>query len=205
MHDILTSVRAQLDELFAQNLRTLTGRDRKEALAMLQSVLFSEEPLGWRQLHCVLYPDADPSHSLKQSSHVLAEYEGAERLIRSRSRGRLELKTLPRESHDSTESVVQFIHESIRDFLVQSEGLQILDSTIGENPIGMSQDQMTRSCISYVASAKYSYKQFKLSSKQIGCRGFSLDLSDVYPLLKYTVNFLFIRTGRPTRGQFKQE
>lgn len=99
MHDILTSVTAQLDELFAQNLHTLTGRDRKEALVMMQWVLFSEEPLGWRQLHCVLYPDADPSHSLKQSSHVLAEYEGAEKLIRRRSRGLLELKTLSGESY----------------------------------------------------------------------------------------------------------
>lgn len=147
MHNILSSVPAQLDELFAQNLRTLIGTDRKEALLMMHWVLFSEEPLGWRQLHSVLYPDADASRFSRQSSRV-AEYERTERLIRSRSRGLLEFNPFSKDFYAGTKTVVQFIHESVRDFVLLSKGLQILDSTIEENPISMSQDQLTRSCIS---------------------------------------------------------
>lgn len=59
MQQILTSTPAQLDELFAQNLRTLNAAEKKEAFTMMQWVLLSEVPLEVELLRCALHSNAD--------------------------------------------------------------------------------------------------------------------------------------------------
>lgn len=92
--------------------------------------------------------------------------------------------------------IVQFIHESVRDFLVQSKGFQILDSTIGDNPIGVIQDQMTRSCISYLATVEELYTPTGSSSVLPGGSDKIEYLLRQYPLLRYTAKYMFAHASK---------
>jgi hypothetical protein len=45
---------------------------------------------------------------------------------------------------------VQFIHESVRDFLLHHDGLRLIDPDLGQSAVGKSHDQLTKACVSYL-------------------------------------------------------
>jgi hypothetical protein len=85
-----------------------------------------------------------------------------ERLLRTLSKGLVEIKGaklgddvfLSLGTSDwrgiSRCRIVQFIHESVRDFLLNRDGLQIIDSNLSQLALGKSHDVLTKACIQHL-------------------------------------------------------
>ena len=134
----LQEIPAELDGLFSEILGRNPDTTDKSVL-LLQWVLFSSRPLSPSELYlCLiaetgtLFPDGIASELPHQAR--VARY------ILNCSKGLTEISK-------SEPPTVLFIHETIRGFLLQSNGLSILKPEIGANLIGRSHDQLKKCCM----------------------------------------------------------
>ncbi|KAA8913656.1 hypothetical protein FN846DRAFT_929114 [Sphaerosporella brunnea] len=151
MKQILQDTPPELEELFKQSFQTIRPDDRPRALQIMQWVLFAERPLTLTELRFALASDEAPNASQQEwqrSDRFVKEDKQMEKLARSLSRGLVEVKTVGTGS--ATRTIVQFIHESVRDFLQQRNGFEILDPSLGETAIGRAHDRLARSCSNYL-------------------------------------------------------
>ncbi|KAF1812865.1 hypothetical protein P152DRAFT_481758 [Eremomyces bilateralis CBS 781.70] len=127
MHKTLEEVPNDLEELF--NTILSKGDEHKdETTLMLQWVLFSRRPLGPEELFFAVTNWIEP----KVSSEVI------HRRITESSRGLIEV----RKGYAS----VQFIHLSVKDFLLRNRRLLTLDPTLGPEPISASHGRLWACC-----------------------------------------------------------
>jgi len=55
---------------------------------------------------------------------------------------------------------VQFIHESVRDFLLHRDGLRLIYPGLGQSVVGKSHDQLAKACISYLSTKELQINRF---------------------------------------------
>jgi ankyrin repeat protein len=164
MRQTLQAVPEELHQIFTGYFETVSARDRLKTLKLMELVLFAQRPLTIMELNCALAFSAELPHKSHRSWQHSDDYADSERQIERRfrtlSKGLLEFKDLSASTFDryhsderdaSTRCVVQFIHESIRDFLLHHNGLQIIGSTSSQHSLGRSQDLMVRTCINYLS------------------------------------------------------
>jgi ankyrin repeat protein len=151
----LEDLPAGLNELF-HGILTRDTEHRDELLLCLQWVLFARRPLSPDELYCAIHVGTDPrllsewDHDDDQvelfilnSSKGLTEIIGTETRKRSKKKRKTdEVKTI---------KTVQFIHESVRDFLLKSGGLETLWPEVRGDFEGQSQDRLERCCMKYIA------------------------------------------------------
>jgi ankyrin repeat protein len=144
MEDILNDVPVDLEELFSDLFRTLKPNERPKAVKLLQWVLLAERPLSPADICLAIAFTSDiPYMSLqkwKTSGEYVRSYEQMVRMIRSYSRGLIEV----------TDSVVQFIHESVRELFLRGNGFAILDNTLGLHAIGKGHFSISRACVNLI-------------------------------------------------------
>lgn len=133
MRETLQGIPAGLESMFSSILNRGSS-DLTETTLLLQWVLLSESPLEPHVLYAAVVGDEPPSTSV------------AERRIIHSSRGLLQVRKDKR-------NVVQFIHQSVSDFLVRPKQLQKLDPTLGSDPIQASHGRLwefSQSCIEHM-------------------------------------------------------
>jgi hypothetical protein len=134
----------------------------------MQWILFAKQPLDTEELrHALAFSTDDPPPSIaswSMTSEYLEEGQRFEYLLVNRSLGLLEVLAAARITNalnDPSVPVdresrrrVQFIDESVRDFLLRSDapGLNLLRPTLGIHYAGESHDKLLRGCISYIAT-----------------------------------------------------
>lgn len=134
---------AELSRLFKDILR----RDHKnmdDLLLSIQWVLFAKRPMKPEEFYYAVVAGLDPTReNLAQwdPQHITAE--DMNRFVCSSSKGLAEVtKSKPR--------TVQFIHESVRDFLLKDEGIRDLWPNLGANFESLSHDQLKKCCYEYL-------------------------------------------------------
>ena len=136
----------KLEDLYKDALSKI--EDGARAVQLMQWVCFAQRPLSLKELRFAMVIDATTSYtSLKQcqSSADFSETdEQMKRTVTSLSGGLAET----RDYQDS--QTVQFVHQSVKDYLVRS-GLPNLDSSLSDNVIGRSHFQLSRSCVKFLA------------------------------------------------------
>lgn len=122
-------------------------RDQDELLLCLQWLLFAREPIAPQQFSLLMQVsgDADLSGGLEETSMAMIE-----KYIRNVSKGVAEV---------AKGYTVQFIHESVRDFLLKEDGLRDLWPDRTENPEGEGHDRLKQCC--------YHVLMFDLSSSPL--------------------------------------
>ncbi|OBR08145.1 ankyrin repeat domain-containing protein [Colletotrichum higginsianum IMI 349063] len=116
MRMTLEEVPADLDEIFSTILSKDIS-DAAETVCMLQWVLLSLRPLTSQEFFTAVVGTAAPTSNLI-----------IQRRITTSSKGLIEIRKGESDS-------VQFIHLSVRDFLFRYKRLQILDATLGPEPL----------------------------------------------------------------------
>jgi ankyrin repeat protein len=156
----LQTVPAGLEQLFTQILDKLSPQETYETYEILKWVAFSRRQLRPVELFFALtLKSATPLHSVdsrKNSEHFVKDDIQMLRFIRSRSRGPVEIKHYQRSQYDSGSdnlalATVQFIHESVGEFLI-CRGFSILDPSLGYNVSGLCNDSLAKSCLRYLSS-----------------------------------------------------
>ncbi|KAJ4359070.1 hypothetical protein N0V85_009482 [Neurospora sp. IMI 360204] len=139
MQQKLREVPKDLDELFA----TILGKDnpdKKETILMLQWVLFAERPLRPEELYYATLAGTSVTNLGPWDQSQLTA-DDIQRRITYSSKGLIEVPN---------NYTVQFIHESVKDFLLRNQRLQSLDPALESNPIGQSHDRLKICCVSYI-------------------------------------------------------
>lgn len=144
---ILTTIRsipAELSELYTDILDGIEEHERAQSLHFMQWTCFALRPLTLTELRFALAVTADtPYTSISQcqsSKCYVKTDEDMQLRIRDLSKGLAEVL------ENNGTPIVQFIHQSVTDFLLE-KGLQILDISLAGVVAGGSHFCISRSCI----------------------------------------------------------
>ena len=179
----LQEIPAGLSELF----KDLLKRDNKnmdDLLLCIQWVLYSKRPLTPEEFYFAVVSglDPDPVNLAKWNPEHIST--AIARFVLSSSKGLAEIT----KSKDHT---VQFIHESVRDFLVKDRGLWELWPELGTDIESISHDQLKQCCYTYMKVNISSHMPPgetlpKASSDE--AKKLRLHISTRFPFLKYATH-----------------
>ena len=137
----LQEIPSDLNELF----RTILTRDSQNMEAMklcLQCILFANRPLKPQELYYAILSGTEPD-DLSLWDPATIPPETMNLFILSSSKGLAEITK-------SKHHIVQFIHESVRDFLLKENGLRQLWTDLSTNSVGLSHDRLKECCSNYM-------------------------------------------------------
>ncbi|BCS25933.1 Pfs, NB-ARC and Ankyrin domain protein [Aspergillus puulaauensis] len=143
IHDLeqkLRHIPGDLHELF----RDILARDdanRDELILCIQWVLFAIRPLKPVELYCILLFETDCSATNEWKPGNITD-EAMKRYILDCSKGLSEITV--------SNPTVQFIHESVRDFLLKENWLSQIWPELGDNFQGQSHEHLKRLCLEYM-------------------------------------------------------
>ena len=139
----LQEIPNDLNELF----RTILIRDNQnldEMKLCLQCILFANRPLKREELYFAILSGTEPDELFPFDPEIVSP-ETMDLFILSSSKGLAEITR-------SKQSTVQFIHESVKDFLLKGNGLGQVWADLKANSIGMSQNRLKECCSNYITS-----------------------------------------------------
>jgi hypothetical protein len=137
----LKEIPNELDDLFTDIL-TRDSENKEELVLCLQWILYAQRPLKRAELYFAIRSGIEPNELTEWNPNTVTN-EVMERFILSCSKGLAEIT----KTEDQT---VQFIHESVRDFLLLRNGLGKFKSGLGNNIPGLSHERLKQCCQSYI-------------------------------------------------------
>ncbi|KAL1793736.1 hypothetical protein ACET3X_008718 [Alternaria dauci] len=138
----LKEIPADLHELF-RDILTRDSKDKEELVLCLQWVLFARQPLQPEQLYCAIIAGTEPD-ALANQHHQDMTPDIVRRFLLRSSKGLTEMTKSKKET-------VQFIHESVRDFLLKENGLSKIWPEFRSNFQGQSHDRLKQCCFNYIS------------------------------------------------------
>ena len=137
----LREIPGDLHELF-NDILTRDSRNRDELVLCVQWVLFARQPLTPQQLYFAIISGSEPQDlSIWDPEEMSISH--IQLFILDASKGLVETTT-------SESPKVQFIHESVKDFLVKENGLGRIWSDLGRNFKGQSHERLKQCCLNYL-------------------------------------------------------
>jgi hypothetical protein len=178
----LNEIPSDLDELFSKLLEKEDSEDdKKTAILVFQWVLFSIRPLKPTELYFAVLAGTDPDE-LGAWDRSQVELETIKRFITSASRGLVEIVS---------GSIVQFIHQSVIDFLTRNQRLVKLDPTLALSAVSASHARLASCCMDYIMQEELRSLAMDISSRANSDEGVPDKVKWSYPLLEYTSMHLF--------------
>ncbi|KAK5050833.1 hypothetical protein LTR84_003392 [Exophiala bonariae] len=167
MEKCLDDIPETLDGVFATILaKTSDGID--QSILLLQWVLFASRSLSPDELYLASrlgsrstcaneenLPSEDTD--LLSDDANLPPDDTVSRYLLDCSRGLTEITK-------SKPPIVQFIHESVRDFLVKHKGLATIDESLADNIEGHSNEELCKACLRYFDQHLPAYENYLLDS-----------------------------------------
>jgi ankyrin repeat protein len=130
-----------LDELFSDIL-TRDSQNMEEMILSLQWILYAKRPLKREELYFAILAGVEPEAVTSWDPEEVT-MQDIERFVLSSSKGLADVT----KSKDQT---VQFIHESVRDFLLKGSGLNTLRTNLTSNFPGQSHERLKQCCETYM-------------------------------------------------------
>jgi ankyrin repeat protein len=183
-----------LNDIFGHILLELVDpEERIQSLHLMQWICLAERPLSLTELRFAMASDdssIQPSqYSCQDSEGFIEDNDQMRKRIVSLSGGLAEVK------HRYDEDTVQFIHQSVNDFLAAA-GFRHLDPTSTEDLIGLGHHRLSRSCINYL----------KLGEVLREDRMWDISIIQELPFIKYATKSWFLHAEKAeSRGISQQE
>jgi ankyrin repeat protein len=175
----LQEIPGDLHKLF-QEILTRDSYNRGELLLCIQWVLFAKQPLTPEQLYFAVLSGVEPEVSEWDPDEVTKD--AISLFILDCSKGLAEITT-------SKNRTVQFIHESVRDFLLKENGLGDVWPNLKSNLQGQSHEQLKKCCLTYMdmdlSALEIPITLPKASSHQAA--ELRKSANDMFPFLEYAV------------------
>lgn len=181
---ILQNLPMHLEELFSQIL--LTGAtDLDEVWLALQWVLFAKRRLTGEEFYFAMRSGSS-SGTLPQTLSVrnVPASEGISRYVATTCKGLAEV-TVSEQPH------VDFIHETLRDYLLRGGGLTRLFPEVTSDQHSLSHNRLRQCCASYLQAAVTAEKN---DHEHLQCSLAGTEtqpLVDKYPFLQYASEFIW--------------
>ena len=164
--------------------------DKQETILMLQWVLFAERLLKPEELYFAVLAGTE-TEELGAWNRSNDTPEMIKRFITSTSKGLIEVRKGDIET-------VQFIHESVNDFLLRNKRLQTLDPTLEPHAIGASHDRLVACCMSYIMM-----EELEPLVKDIAYT--KEELAFNYPFLEYASTYILYHAEKAQAGCITQQ
>jgi hypothetical protein len=194
MQKKLREIPSDLDDVFFTLLKKDNPR-KQETTLMLQWVLFAKKLLKPEELYFAVLAGAG-SEGLRAWNQSIDTPDIIKRFITSTSKGLVEVRKGDRET-------VQFIHESVTDFLLRNKRLQSLDPLLEQNAISISHDRLAACCTSYIMLKEL--EPFVKGTSYTERRKFKNILGLKYPFLEYSVTYVFYHAEEAQVGGVAQD
>ncbi|KAI1451315.1 ankyrin repeat-containing domain protein [Annulohypoxylon moriforme] len=127
------------------NILTRDHDDMAGLLLCIQWVLFAKRPLTPKELYFAIMSGVEQDRLFTCDSEQHPPIETIQRYILNNSKGLAELTK-------SETPTIQFIHESIPDFLLKEKGLQEIWPELEPNLRGKSHDKLRQCCLAYLSN-----------------------------------------------------
>ncbi|KAL5381558.1 hypothetical protein DPSP01_007011 [Paraphaeosphaeria sporulosa] len=137
----LQEIPGDLHKLF-RDILTRDSHNRDELVLCIQWVLFAKQPLSPEQLYFAVLSGVEPEAVSKWDPNGVT-IDAIKLFILDSSKGLVEITT-------SRNQTVQFIHESVRDFLLKEDGLGNVWPNLRSNLQGKSHEQLKQCCLTYM-------------------------------------------------------
>ena len=137
----LRDIPGDLHELF-RDILTRDQHNRSSLLLCIQSILFARRPLNPGELYYAILSGTETDPLSAYDPEEITE-SVIRRFILDSSKGLAEITK-------SSIPTVQFIHESVRDFLLRRDGWKEIWPDIEDNFEGCSHDQLTNCCMRHM-------------------------------------------------------
>lgn len=194
----LQEIPSDLHELF-RDILTRDSHDKCELVLCIQWVLFAKQPLSPEQLYHAIYAGTNPKAIIEWDPEDVTK-DVIRLFILSCSKGLAEITV-------SKEERVQFIHESVRDFILKENGLGKIWPEFGTNFQGQSHEQLKQSCLNYISidiapPLRIPDKLPKAFSQRAA--GLRKSASQMFPFLEYAVRNMLYHADTSEGGGINQ-
>lgn len=187
LQGLLEEIPNELDELFA----SILARDfktRNESILCLQWLLFAQRPLRRAELYFAILSGTEPA-ILREWGHAEVTDETIDKYILNCSKGLAEVS----KAKDET---IQFIHESVRDFLLRGNGLaSLLQSDPACDITGLSHERLKECCYQYITADMFPFQIFLCVElphpKTQEAFDLRIEISTQFPFIEYATENIF--------------
>ena len=188
MHQKLLELPSDLETVF-ETLLSKGNIDKHETIFLLQCVLSTKRALKPEELYFAMMAATNVEH-LGAWDRLKVTSEDIRQRITSSSKGLLNIRK-------GKGKTVQFIHESVKGFLLQNRRLQTLHPDFQLDDIGTSHDRLKACCLSYLM-----IKELPLAKDSSHAK----ELSFSYPFLEYaSTYFLYHAEEAQARGVIQND
>ncbi|RYO79300.1 hypothetical protein DL764_010029 [Monosporascus ibericus] len=185
MQKTLDEVPSELEEVFS-TLLNKNDLNKPKTILMLQWVLFCRRPLKPEELVATV-AEAAPKN-LESLNRLIFTSENVQKRITNLSKGLIEIRK-------GRAASVQFIHQSVNDFLLRNKRLQTLDQTLEPDPISASHGRLWACCRLYIEQVDISLTTKKDMKA----------LNDNYSFLGYAASYIFDHAEKALSGGVMRE
>ena len=191
----LKEIPAELSDLF----RVILQRDHNnmsDLLLCLQWILFARRPLKREEFYFAMVAGLDPEPENMtewDSGRITVDYMS--RFVVNSSKGLAELTK-------SNTPTVQFIHESVRDFLIKDNGLHQLWPQRGEDLYSSSHDRLKRCCQNYFSvnsSDCLAPDQLLPKAPSQAIKNLRRSVNVKFPFIEYVSRYMFYHADEAAR------
>lgn len=175
----LQDIPGDLHELF-RDVLTRDSRNQDELILCLQWVLFAKHPLTPEELYFAILSGVDPLGLSNWDSDVIS-IPDMKRFILDASKGLTETTA-------SKNPKCQFIHESVKDFLLKEHGLAKIWPNLKNDFQGQSHDRLKQCCVSYMNVGGDLYLGIDLPKASAEAINLRNSVTVLYPFLEYAVH-----------------
>lgn len=183
----LRDIPGDLHELFRDILKRDSNDGDKDVLLLcIQWVLFALQPLTPEQFYFAMHSGIAPESLCERDTEEITQ-DVIKRFILDSSKGLAETTV-------SRNPTVQFIHESVVDFLLKKDGFAEIWDDIGTNFRGLSHDRLKSCCVNYMNIDLPAYLQPntelpEASTKE--AKELRESVIQAFPLMKYAISNVF--------------
>ena len=193
---------SDLKTIYEYILGLIKADDPRQTLHLMEWICLAERPLSLTELRFALAMDDSSITPYQDSAQKSTRFVESDMQMKAMtvglSGGLAEVK-LHRERHRGMETevqIVQFIHQSVNDFLLK-DGFAWLDQNFTGNAIGRGHDRLTKSCINYL---KLGEVERAASSSSLKESSLEADL----PFLRYSTKSWFLHAQKAESGDVLQ-
>lgn len=208
LRNIVERVPLNLHQFYQHQLQSTKGEDRQNMLRLLQLVFYAQRSLSLTEVRYALAFGCRSHASYaewSQSSEYVRNDEQMEKRIREHSKGLVEIAQSAEYDQDpasSKRTIVQFIHQSVRDFLT-ADGFSFLRDSRQQTNTGDGHEFIKIVCLNYLRIKDV--EAISLVDIRVDFVSHRRNLLADHPLLNYVVNYIFLHAGRSEEHGVSQE
>ena len=225
LRDIVRRIPPDLSQFYEHQLRSAEGEGRERMLRLFQVVFYARRPLSPTELRYALAFGSEAYASYAewtQSLDYIRSDEQMEKRVREHSKGLVEFAQLPRDdehpqgfddehAQDSAQSlkvVVQFVHQSVRDFLT-ADGFSCLSVAHWPTESAKGHEFMKTTCLNYLGAEELDTMldiNARVSEVSWGRGGPNMSALEAdHPLLQYAVHNMFPHAAQAEQHGIPQD